>query len=62
MSKFRITYGSNYGDPEDVEADDFIDEQDGKWITFRRIRDNGKTDKVLRIQAGSVVRIDRIAD
>jgi len=63
MAKFRITYGANHGDPEEVEADDYIDQEQGKWITFRRIADGGaRIEQVLRIQAATVVRIDRIDD
>jgi hypothetical protein len=61
MAKFRVVYHDSVGEPEDVDADDFVDEAEGEWITFRRIRGMGLADQVLRVRAKDVKRVERVA-
>jgi len=62
MATFTITYKQSMGESvktENVEADDYIDENE--WITFRKLPSAAQplAEQVLRVRANKVSRIDR---
>jgi hypothetical protein len=57
---FRITYRQPSREPEEITAELYVDQP--PWITFRVANAQGDDENNLRIRAGDVERIEKIAD
>jgi hypothetical protein len=60
MPTFRITYRQASREPEEITAELYVDQP--PWITFRVANAQGDDENNLRIRAGDVERIEKIAD
>lgn len=60
MPTFRITYRQPSREPEEVQAESYVDQP--PWITFRVSNAKGDDENGLRVRAGDVERIEKIAD
>jgi hypothetical protein len=61
MSMFLITWIDSEKEPEEVEADDFRNRDDGgSFVEFFNVGDKGVPVVMLQVRADDVARIERI--